>query len=162
MDGSMPASPARAGKKLLQAMQPHGILGAIFGWSMDVFNRPAHKRALERLAVQPSDRILEIGFGTGQLIGMLAKAASSGFVSGVDPSALMLSTAWKRNERWIDAGRVDLRSVQDRRCDCVRGIDMKLSWEDRREDAHQPQSETLLEARFIPFAADEARPNDGK
>jgi ubiquinone/menaquinone biosynthesis C-methylase UbiE len=76
---------------------------------MDVFNRSAHKHALERLAVQPSDRILEIGFGTGQLIGMLAKAASSGFVAGVDPSPLMLSTAWKRNERWIHAGRVDLR-----------------------------------------------------
>jgi hypothetical protein len=40
-------------------------------------------------------------------------------------------------------------SIQDRRSDCGRGIDMKLLWENRRKDAHQSQSDAFSEARFI-------------
>lgn len=105
---------------LPQPMCPHGGVGVVFGKLMDLLNRRAHKFALHRLDVQRSDRILEIGFGTGQLIGMLAKAATEGLVAGVDPSKLMVETARKRNARLITRGGVDLRE----------GTASSLSWQD--------------------------------
>lgn len=58
-------------------MRPQGMTGVVFGWLMDVFNRPAHKYALGGLDVGPDDRVLEIGFDTGRLSEMLAKEAPS-------------------------------------------------------------------------------------
>lgn len=109
MNNSEATPPEHTDGHLPQAMHPHGMVGVAFGWLMDVFNREAHRYACRRLDVGPSDRILEIGFGTGKLVAMLAKAASSGLVAGVDPSPLMVNTARKRNARFIEAGTVDLR-----------------------------------------------------
>ncbi len=92
-----------------QPMCPHGASGLVFGKLMDVLNRGAHAYALKRLSVSETDRIVEIGFGTGQLAGMLAKAARHGFVTGVDPSELMVETARARNAKYIKRGTLDLR-----------------------------------------------------
>src|SRR5215207_1024671 len=52
---------------------------------------------LEKLAAQPSERVLEIGFGTGHCLVALAKAVgSNGRVIGVDISDGMLAIAQQR------------------------------------------------------------------
>jgi ubiquinone/menaquinone biosynthesis C-methylase UbiE len=79
-----------------QASLPHGVLGRVFGVLMDVFNASAAKTVGELLAVQRGDSILEIGFGTGNLLRRLARRTEAGMLAGVDPSPLMLRTATRR------------------------------------------------------------------
>lgn len=107
-----------------QPMCPHGRTGRVFGWLMDVLNRGTHKFALRRLAVQRTDSILEIGFGTGQLAKMFARKARKGFVAGVDPSELMVDTARRRTRRYVRKEIVDLRL----------GDAARLPWPDKRFD----------------------------
>jgi SAM-dependent methyltransferase len=58
--------------------------------------------------VQPSDRVLEIGFGPGLAIREIARRATVGSVVGIDRSAVMRAQAARRNAAAIRAGRVSL------------------------------------------------------
>jgi ubiquinone/menaquinone biosynthesis C-methylase UbiE len=95
--------------RVRQSMRPHGFVGRVAGWLMDRFNSRAQDFVLKRLEVQPSDSVLEIGFGTGRLVRKIARKARAGFVAGVDPSDLMLEKAEKRTRRFRKKGRVDLK-----------------------------------------------------
>jgi ubiquinone/menaquinone biosynthesis C-methylase UbiE len=87
-------------------MRPHGVIGVIVGKIMDLMNRRACQYAQRRLH---GDAVLEIGFGTGQLVRFLNEEGTHRYVAGVDPSPLMLKTARKRNRRPVERGEVDLR-----------------------------------------------------
>jgi ubiquinone/menaquinone biosynthesis C-methylase UbiE len=67
------------------------------------------------LDLQPTDHVLEVGFGPGIAIAALARAASQGRIDGVDHSAVMLRQATRRNAAAVRAGLVQLRvaSVDD-------------------------------------------------
>src|SRR5512138_1099995 len=90
--------------------RPRGPLGALAGLVMRLrpSNRLRNLRTVELLDIQPSDRVLEIGFGPGLAVARAAELASAGKVVGVDHSALMLRQARRRNARAIRAGRVEL------------------------------------------------------
>lgn len=56
--------------------------------------RPARERGVEMLDIQPGERVLEIGCGTGEALSALAaRAGCSGCVLGLDLSAGMLRRA---------------------------------------------------------------------
>jgi demethylmenaquinone methyltransferase/2-methoxy-6-polyprenyl-1,4-benzoquinol methylase len=64
---------------------------------------------LTKLAAQPGEKILEIGFGTGHCLVALAKAVGpAGRVTGLDISEGMLAIARERLQQEGLAGRVDL------------------------------------------------------
>jgi SAM-dependent methyltransferase len=90
---------------------PTGLWGHAAGLLMA--HRPSNRRrtlwAASLLAVQPDDRVLEIGFGPGLAIRELSRIAREGYVCGVDHSELMLRQAWRRNADAIRRGVVDLR-----------------------------------------------------
>ena len=65
--------------------RPKGGLGRLGGIIMARMNRKVAAWAIDLLAVHPSDRALEVGFGPGVGIQLLAESASSGQVVGVDP-----------------------------------------------------------------------------
>lgn len=67
------------------------------------------RRAIGFLEVQPEDRVLEIGFGPGVGIQLLAGTVSSGRVAGIDLSEEMVRQAVDRNRSGIKAGVVELR-----------------------------------------------------
>lgn len=94
-----------------QFMRPRGFAGWLAGWEMAL--RPSNcKRniwAVGLLGVEPSDRVLEIGFGPGIAIRELSRRATHGLVCGVDHSAVMVRQATRRNAAAVRAGRVDLR-----------------------------------------------------
>lgn len=92
-----------------QSMQPQGFWGGVRSWFMDRRTAKAQEAAFVRLDVNPTDNILEIGFGTGRLLRMMAKTAREGFVAGVDPSELMLHRAENRTWRFRRGGRVELK-----------------------------------------------------
>ncbi len=91
----------------LQFRRPSGFLGRVVGFLFRV-NREGNEWTLGLLEVQPTDHVLEVGFGPGLAIQKAAALASRGKVAGVDFSEAMLKQARKRNAAAIAAGRVEL------------------------------------------------------
>ncbi len=60
------------------------------------------------LDIQPEDQVLELGFGAGRAIELVAAQASSGHVYGLDHSQEMVRAASRRNAQAIKAGHVTL------------------------------------------------------
>lgn len=92
-----------------QGHRPRGAAGSVTGW---VFaHRPSNRRrnqwVVGLLAVRPTDRVLEIGYGPGVAIAALVRAGA-GHVYGIDHSAVMRRQAGRRNRAAIRAGRVTL------------------------------------------------------
>lgn len=94
-----------------QYSRPKGVWGAIAGGFMAF--RPSHReqsfQTLDALELGADDAVLEIGFGPGVGIGRALELAPRGIVAGVDPSAVMLRQALRRNQRWRKNERLDLR-----------------------------------------------------
>ena len=88
--------------------RPAGVLGRLGGMIMARTNQWMARRTIDLLEVQPSDRVLEIGFGPGVGIEFLANAIPSGWVAGIDPSEEMVEQAAARNATGIETGRVEL------------------------------------------------------
>jgi ubiquinone/menaquinone biosynthesis C-methylase UbiE len=89
--------------------RPKGILGRLGGIVMARTNQPCATWVIDLLGIQPNDRILEVGFGPGVGIELLARSVSGGYVAGVDPSEEMVEQAKARNVKAIEGGRIDLR-----------------------------------------------------
>jgi demethylmenaquinone methyltransferase/2-methoxy-6-polyprenyl-1,4-benzoquinol methylase len=71
--------------------------------------QPMREKGLRKLAAQPSDRILEIGFGTGHSLAEVARAVGpDGRVFGVDISDAMVALTSELLQRDSLANRVEL------------------------------------------------------
>ena len=94
-----------------QFVRPRSFAGWLVGWEMALrsSNRKRNVWAVELLGVEPTDRVLEIGFGPGIAIRELSRRATRGLVCGVDHSEVMVRQARRRNRAAVRAGRVDLR-----------------------------------------------------
>jgi ubiquinone/menaquinone biosynthesis C-methylase UbiE len=92
-----------------QYRRPTGLVGRWIGQKMVEQHRPENLWTVDLLDVQPADHILEIGFGGGFAIEQVAQHLTYGQISGVDFSGTMVHTASRRNQRAINAGRVNLR-----------------------------------------------------
>jgi SAM-dependent methyltransferase len=89
--------------------RPGGVLGRLGGLIMARTNRECAVWVIELLDVGPDENVLEVGFGPGVGIQLLAKRAAAGYVAGIDPSVEMVAQASARNAEAIKRGRVDLR-----------------------------------------------------
>ena len=92
-----------------QYRQPTGLIGRWIGGKMARQHQPENHWTVNLLDVQPTDHILEIGFGPGIAIEAVANHATSGLVAGIDFSQTMVTAARKRNAANLRAGKVDLR-----------------------------------------------------
>jgi ubiquinone/menaquinone biosynthesis C-methylase UbiE len=90
--------------------RPKGILGRLGGVIMARTNQPCAVWVIDLLGIQPHDSVLDVGFGPGVGIELLARSVSEGYIAGVDPSDEMVDQARARNVKAIESGRVDLRS----------------------------------------------------
>jgi ubiquinone/menaquinone biosynthesis C-methylase UbiE len=88
---------------------PRGLFGRLAGWIMARQNRERNAWAVDMLDVQPGDSVLEIGFGPGLAVELLAELVGDGAVAGIDRSAIMVAAARSRIAEAIQAGRADLR-----------------------------------------------------
>jgi ubiquinone/menaquinone biosynthesis C-methylase UbiE len=88
---------------------PRGLPGWLGGTIMARSTGLRNEWTISLLDIQPSDRILEVGFGPGALIEALAAKVPQGSIAGVDTSPLMLKQASRRNARTISEGRIRLR-----------------------------------------------------
>jgi ubiquinone/menaquinone biosynthesis C-methylase UbiE len=89
--------------------RPQGILGRVGGAIMARSNREIASQVVERLDVKPGDRVLEVDFGPGIAIQLIAAKISSGKVTGIDCSEEMKSHATARNAAAMSSGKVELR-----------------------------------------------------
>jgi ubiquinone/menaquinone biosynthesis C-methylase UbiE len=87
---------------------PTGAMGRLVGRLMAIKNARMNEFAVEMLDVQPDDQALEIGFGHGRTIRMIAERARAGFVAGIDLSDVMVRQAAKYNLDLIVSGRVEV------------------------------------------------------
>ena len=94
-----------------QSACPSGLLGRLIGRIMAHETAGANRLALELLDLDPTDHVLEVGFGHGATIARAAAAVSGGFVAGVDPSAEMCRMAARRNRRAVAEGRVEVHQA---------------------------------------------------
>jgi len=62
--------------------------------------------AVEVLDVSPSDRLLEIGCGSGVAVSLICDRLSSGRMVAIDRSAAMIRLASKRNREHLASGKV--------------------------------------------------------
>jgi SAM-dependent methyltransferase len=102
---------SQLGRRIVsQFMHPRGLPGRLVGWEMALrpSNRKRNAWAVSLMDVQPSDCVLEIGFGPGIAIREIARRATRGKVIGIDRSAVMRAQAARRNAAAIRAGRVSL------------------------------------------------------
>jgi ubiquinone/menaquinone biosynthesis C-methylase UbiE len=88
--------------------RPRGVLGRLGGVIMARSNRACAEWVIGLLEVEPSDRVLEVGFGPGVAIELLARGAAQ-HVAGVDPSMEMVEQATARNAAVFASGNVELR-----------------------------------------------------
>jgi trans-aconitate methyltransferase len=99
--------------------RPTGMLGKLGGIIMARVNAPFARCVIRLLDVQPRDKVLEIGFGPGVGIQLLAKSAPEGRVAGVDCSREMVEQASARN---ADIDHVLTDHPQDLQLVCGAGV----------------------------------------
>lgn len=101
--------------KLGQAGLPTGLIGRLLGRIMAWHNGPDAEWTLGCLDVGDGDRVLEVGFGPGHALGLLARRHPGATAFGIDHSEAMLKAASARNREAVRAGRMELRlgSVTD-------------------------------------------------
>lgn len=92
-----------------QSGLPRGVVGHLVGWIMRWHNHLDNKWTISLLKATGKENILEVGFGPGQAIKMLAEANAGIQIAGVEHSETMLKVASRLNREAITAGRVDLR-----------------------------------------------------
>lgn len=88
---------------------PTGMIGRMLGERMVRQHVPETTWTIELLDLKPEDHVLELGFGAGRAIELVAARVSNGRIAGVDISQEMVRSASRRNARAIKAGQVSLR-----------------------------------------------------
>jgi SAM-dependent methyltransferase len=114
---------------------PSGWLGRLAGRIMLWTNK--QDDVIGVLGVQPGDDVLEIGYGPGGLIRLLADRTEAATIRGIDPSAEMRDLATRHNRKAVRAGRLrfdlgtaDRTGVPDASVDRVVSVNNVAIWPD--------------------------------
>lgn len=73
--------------------------------------------AVDRLDVQPHDRVLEVGCGHGVAVSLMCARVRSGLVVGLDRSSAMIAAARRRNAAHVASGRARFVTAELRAAD---------------------------------------------
>jgi ubiquinone/menaquinone biosynthesis C-methylase UbiE len=92
-----------------QLRQPTGLFGKIvMGDFLNQHNEKMNILAVEMLDLQPTDRVLDIGFGGGVTIAEMLKTIDTGKIDGVDFSKVMVEQGKQKFKDAIAAGKVSI------------------------------------------------------
>jgi cyclopropane fatty-acyl-phospholipid synthase-like methyltransferase len=91
--------------------------------------------AVETLAVEPADRVLEIGCGPGVAASLVCDRLAGGTMLAIDRSPAQVERARRRNEEHVAAGRLELRALDvadldagAARFDTAFALDVNVFW----------------------------------
>jgi arsenite methyltransferase len=92
-----------------QLRKPSGWpIGWIMLGRLNHWNREMNRKSLATMEIQGDERVLELGCGGGELLGMIADKISTGKVIGVDWSPLAVRFCKYKLRRFINQGKLDL------------------------------------------------------
>jgi ubiquinone/menaquinone biosynthesis C-methylase UbiE len=94
---------------------PTGFLGGLIARIMAKETAAANEALLSLVELQPTDQVLEIGFGHGRTMDRAAAAVPQGFIAGADLSDDMVRMAAKRLRQAIEAGRAEVQRADSAR-----------------------------------------------
>ena len=92
-----------------QFKKPTGLFGIFTSNIMVKNNQKNYNKIIKDLDLHANDKLLEIGYGPGIGIQMIAELCSDCTIHGIDFSKLMYKRASKYNKPFIDNGRVKLQ-----------------------------------------------------
>jgi ubiquinone/menaquinone biosynthesis C-methylase UbiE len=126
-----------------QSRRPSGWLGEIVARVMAFETAQANRIAVERLAAQAGESVLEIGCGHGRTLARIARGPCR-FLAGIDASEVMVRLARRRLRRGIDAGRVQVSLAvsdaiphPDARFDAAFAVHVLYFWTDALADLRE-------------------------
>jgi ubiquinone/menaquinone biosynthesis C-methylase UbiE len=67
--------------------------------------------AVDTMALDPADRVLEVGCGHGVAVSLVCERLTSGRITAIDRSMKMIEMAASRNREHVEAGRAVLKTV---------------------------------------------------
>jgi ubiquinone/menaquinone biosynthesis C-methylase UbiE len=127
-----------------QVEKPTGFFGKLLARGMAWGHRSFYKNAAKALDLQPADKYLEIGFGSGLFIKKYASHVSR--IAGLDYSEDMVELASSINKNLIKSGKAEFRQGNvsdipwdDNEFSVVVGIETFFFW---------PEPETSLKEIF--------------
>jgi ubiquinone/menaquinone biosynthesis C-methylase UbiE len=95
-----------------QVRKPSGLFGRhVVSRILNRGNAAMNELTLRLLELVPDDRVLEVGFGGGDLIARMAAVVTRGQIAGVDFSSEMTTFCTKRFRSLVQAGRLELHST---------------------------------------------------
>jgi ubiquinone/menaquinone biosynthesis C-methylase UbiE len=100
-----------AASKLLanQLGNPNWIFSGIAAFVWNRRNSALNDTVLDLLFLQPTDRVLDIGFGGGYLLKRMSEGITDGLLAGVDISSAIVARAKKRFVKEIRSGKLILK-----------------------------------------------------
>jgi SAM-dependent methyltransferase len=94
--------------------------------------------AVDVLAVEPDERLLEIGCGHGVAVSLVCERLDGGTITAIDRSQKMIEMARKRNAEYVAAGAASFQTATpldadlgDARFDKVFAINVGMFWRQR-------------------------------
>jgi SAM-dependent methyltransferase len=109
---------------------PRGLKGRLAGWYMGRPDRQHHELA-RLVPLQAGVRVIEVGFGPGQLLAALAEREPTLRLAGVDPSELMVGAARRRNPHAdLRVGAAAVMPFADAAADLVLAVNNAPMWPD--------------------------------
>lgn len=90
-----------------QFSNPRGAMGRVSTFVMNRINQWQYKEIIRTIMPESKDKILEIGFGNGYLLGKLLKK-KEGYFYGVEISEDMVKATTKKHAEHIRSGRLTL------------------------------------------------------
>jgi len=119
------------------------------GWLTRSRSRKHIDWAVSQLNVQPYQHLLEVGYGSGQLLEEVARALKIGFLAGIEPALPLYQQAYRRNKRFIRQQLLQLHIGElyelpypPHYFHTIYGSDIHLSWKD-------PQTEFIRLAALL-------------
>jgi SAM-dependent methyltransferase len=94
-----------------QASSPQGPFGWLLGRIWRLEHRRVNQRTLALLAIEPGQRVLELGCGSGTALADAVSRAGGGHVLGLDLSKTMVGMATRRNRRAVEQGIASIRQI---------------------------------------------------
>jgi SAM-dependent methyltransferase len=94
---------------LKHAEKPSGIRGLAAMWLWNKLNKQLSDWTIEKLNIKSTDRILEVGYGSGYTLDRIAALLRTGVIAGIDHSPLMYRKAQQRNLPHLMSNKAVLR-----------------------------------------------------
>jgi len=101
------------GKSMARQLgNPSGIAGYLTALLWNKRNARLNDVVFDSLALSPTDRVLEVGFGGGYLLGRMSTIVTNGLLVGVDVSPAMVAFCERRYRSLTSDGKLELRCAQ--------------------------------------------------